>query len=490
MSLFDFLFGPRAPEIHDPDQLREALFQAAGRGDRKRLEGLCRKNRQAVLDHFPRWQKPPEALRSDPAAMQGYVHGLVSVAQVFAERLGCPDLLNRLMGTPDSNPLLRWQDRLGQAQQLMAELRYQEARDLLTDVLIDVRELEGTGADKYRPVTLGCLGECYFQDREADKAVPHLEQALQLCAQTGDQEGVVVYLGNLYEVHRYLGRSEAAAAYAERLSAALAERGRTEEARRYRRQAETVSAGEPRNRVVAVVDGVFYELDEVVAVEGKRVQFQFERNRVTLRPAAERTRRGEELGSQGRYEEALALFREAAQADPLDPHARYQEGYTLLHLQRYPQAVESYQTAEELAPGWFHCRTDLWLAQQLVLGHLGHDTGVAVLVLENSPLPPEENVRLAEQILSRAPDLAPAHLLLGQNLARLGRGPDAQAAFRRGLDCAAEPDVRTRLLVELGVRSEDHGQRDTLLREAQALQGNLVAAAQATLALRAFAAPP
>ena len=60
MGLFDFLFGPRAPEIHDPDQLKEALFQVAGRGDYKQLERLCRKNRQAVLDHFPRWQKVPE----------------------------------------------------------------------------------------------------------------------------------------------------------------------------------------------------------------------------------------------------------------------------------------------------------------------------------------------------------------------------------------------------------------------------------------------
>jgi len=61
---------------------------------------------------------------------------------------------------------------------------------------------------------------------------------------------------------------------------------------------------------VAVVDGNRYELDEVVVVQDKRIQLVFERNRVTLLRAVEFTRQGEELGSEGRYEEALAFFRD------------------------------------------------------------------------------------------------------------------------------------------------------------------------------------
>lgn len=487
MGLFDFLFGSRVPEIRDPDHLKDALFLAVERGDQKQLEQLCRKNRQAVLEHFPAWQKPPEALRRDQTAMQGYVHALVSIAQVFAQRLGCPDLFERLTGPPGSNPLVRWQTQLDQARQLMAELHYAEARSLLADLLIDVRTLEGSGVDTYRAVTLGYLGECYFQGREGEKAIPLMEQALQVCTETGEREGLVAYLGNLYEVHRYLGQPEPAARYAERLAAALEQQGRSAEARRYRKLAAIVRAGEPRNRVVVVVEGVRYELDEVGIVEGQRIQLVFERNRITLRPAAERTRQGEELGGKGQYDEALACFRDAAQADPLDPHCRYQEGYTLLHLQRYPQAVESFEATEELAPGWFHCRSDLWLAQQLALGHLGPDTAMAVLVLQDTPLPPRDKVHLAEQILVRAPRLAAAHLLRGKHLAQLGRVPDALAAYRTGLACAADADVKTRLLVELGVLTEDRTQRLALLGEAEALNGNLVAAAQATLALRAFA---
>jgi tetratricopeptide (TPR) repeat protein len=488
MGLFDFFFGAKSVPIDDPSQLKQALFQAAARGDHKGVEKLCRTNRQAVLDNFAAWRKPPDEVRNDPAVIEGYVQALISIAQVFAQRLGSADLLNQLMGTPDSNPLLRWQEQVARAQALIADLKYPEARDLLADLLIDMRDQRGTGADKYQPITLGYLAECHFQCREGDKAIPHLQQALLLCVQQGDPQGIAAYLGSLYEVSRYLGQTEAAAGYAERLADALAQQGRTTEAARYRRQAGIIRAGEPLNRVVAEIDGARHELDEIGTVRDKRIRFLFERNRITLRPAEALTRQGEQLGSQGRHEKALSCFRAAAQADGFDPHARYLEGFTLLHLERYPQAIESYQAAEDLAPGWFHVRTNLWLAQQLALGHFGYDTAVACLVLEDSPFPPDEKARLAEQILTRAPNLAPAHLQLGKNLALSGRGKDAQAAYRQGLACAAEPDIKTRLLVELGVLVDDLDERASLLREAQTLNGNLVAAATATLALRALAA--
>ncbi len=87
------------------------------------------------------------------------------------------------------------------------------------------------------------------------------------------------------------------------------------------------------------------------------------------------------------------------------------------------------------------------------------------------------------RVLSRTPHLAPLHLLHGQNLNRLGRSVEAQASYREGLTCDPDPDTKTRLLVELGVLVADPAERVQLLQEAQALNGNLVAAATATLAL-------
>jgi predicted Zn-dependent protease len=87
-------------------------------------------------------------------------------------------------------------------------------------------------------------------------------------------------------------------------------------------------------------------------------------------------------------------------------------------------------------------------------------------------------------MLTRTPDLAPLHLLYGQNLGRLGRTKEARTAFSRGLACAAEPDVRTRLLIEQAALADDTRERTRLLREVVALKGNLVAAAQAALILQ------
>ncbi|MBN9122202.1 MAG: tetratricopeptide repeat protein [Planctomycetes bacterium] len=485
MGLFGSLFGKSDAPITDPDRLRDELFAIARAGDERRLERLARTNQATVLEHFRSWQKVPEAVRSDPSAIQGYIHCMVAIAETFAQKLGRPELMAALTGPPQSNPLAKWQDALRQAREHMDALRYSEARALLTDALIDSRGMSGTGVDRYLPITHGHIAECHFHAGAADQAVPHLEQALSLCERSGDAEGVAAYTGSLFEAHRYLGQSERAAGYADRMAARLDTQGAAGDAARWRTRARIVRAGEPLNRVVAVANGTTVEVDEMRPTGDVRVQFVFERNRVTLRPATVHTERGEQLGSAGRHEEALAAFREAATTDQFDPHSRYLEAFTLLHLGRYADAADGYRRVEELAPGWFHCRADLWVAEQLTLGRLDANDFAALSLLEDGPAPPDEKVTLAERLLARRPGSPPAHLHLGKNLARAGRDADARAVLRAGLSASPDPDVRTRLLAELATLTEDTGEREALYREAVALNGNLVAAASAAVALRA-----
>ncbi len=234
-----------------------------------------------------------------------------------------------------------------------------------------------------------------------------------------------------------------------------------------------------------MVDGATFEVDEVQPVGNMHVKFNFERNRITLRPAEFHTQRGEQLGSAARHEEALAAFREAAATDAFDPHARFLEAFTLLHLERYADAVDTYRRVEELAPGWFHCRADLWVAEQLVLGRLNHVDFLGLYLLEDGSEPPAEKVKIAEKLLARRPGLPPAQFHLGKNLGRAGRKAEARTALRAGLTADADPDVRTQLLAELATLTEDRAERESLYREAVALNGNLVSAAGAALALRA-----
>ena len=105
MGLLDRLFGKAEPAIADPDRLRDELFAAARIGDNRRLKRLARANERAVVAHFRTWQKVPDAVRADPAAVQGYVHSMVTVAQLFADRFGRLELMAALTGPSDSNPI-------------------------------------------------------------------------------------------------------------------------------------------------------------------------------------------------------------------------------------------------------------------------------------------------------------------------------------------------------------------------------------------------
>jgi hypothetical protein len=262
-----------------------------------RLERLARTNQTAILEHFRSWQHVPDAVRADPSAIQGYVHCMVAIAQTFAEKLGRPELMAVLAGPPQSNPLAKWQATLRQTRELMDALRYPEARAILTDALIDSRGMSGTGVDTYLPITHGYVAEAHFQSGAADQAVPHLEQALALCERSGDAEGIAAYLGSLFETHRYLGQGERAAGYADRMTALLDTQGATRDAARWRTRARIVRASEPLNRVVAVVDGATFEMDEVRPTGDMRaIRLRAQPDHAAAGDGSHRARRGTGIG--------------------------------------------------------------------------------------------------------------------------------------------------------------------------------------------------
>ncbi len=480
MSIPGQSFGP-GEQPPEPDVLRQALIDAAAQPDQ--LEALCRQHRDLIHRHFPAWRQVPAALRDRADDLQRYAQGLLAVAQCFAGKLGEPALLQLLTGPPGSNPVQRWQQELEQARREMSQLCYQEAAQRLTDLAIDVGQLRGTAVDAFLPVILGSLGECYFQLGQMERAIEPTRQALQRVRQGGDVQGVIAYLGNLYEIHRYQGRGQEAAACAEELAELHQQQGRPGEARRYRNQARLVRAGEPLLRVVVDLGGQRYELEEVPGGLSGSVRFLFERNRLTLRPAEVLTQQAEAEASQGRFEAALAGFLEAARADPLAPQPVYEAALTYLYLGRPGDAIEAYDRTEELAPGWFRCRAEGWLARQIVAGRYDLDTFGALRALEEGSFSPQAKWQLVERALAAAPDLAALHHQRGKLLVAQGRNAEAEAAFRRGLECAEEPDITTRLLIDLAGLVEDAGEKRRLYEQARRPDGNLVAAATATVVL-------
>lgn len=483
MGLFDFLKPRQGERIDDPMALRERLLDAAASGDTKLLALLCKTNRDTIQNHFAEWQQVPDEVRQDPEAVERYATGMISVAQCFAEQLGEPELIQGLMGPADSNPITQWQTTMEEVGELMAGFGFEDAITQLVESFRQLEGLQGPDASQMRAITIGRLGECFFQSGRPKDAIPHMKEALELSEAGEDREGVRAYVGNLFEIHRYMGQSETASMFCERLAELAAQEGNTKEAERFRKRAAIIREGEPLNRAVVEIEGQIFELDELPAVADVHARVNFERNRLALRPCEGFRNAGEQKGREGAYEEALELFQDARDWDAYDPHPSYQAGFTCMLMGRHADAIEQFLETERLAPGWYYCRSDLWVARQIVSGQLDPAVYGLLQQLEDGPALPDEKAKVAEGLLQRYPAFALGYLQHGMALMKAGREKDAERALRNGLECVEEPNCKTRILFNLGsLVSEPEKRR--LWEETVELNGDLTAAAMATVGLK------
>lgn len=465
------------------DELRLLLWETAARGDAKALETLCRASREAIVQTFPAWRIVPESIRDLPKEAEAYIQAMFAVARVFEKWLQDPSLMQILAGKDQDNPLVRWQQTLEKAQKEMDSLHYEESAHQLNDLLIDVHSLRGSGADILLPITYGLLAECYFQSGAADRAVNPAEKAVDLCQRIDDLDGAITHLGNLYEIQRYCGESERAAQAAEEIAELLEQQDQEKAARRQRQQAARVRAGEPLVRIVCQVEGEKRELEEVLESIPKKIEFGHERNRLTLSRASHLTIQGDQLARQSRLDSARNRYQQAALADPFDPQCHYGAGIIHLQLGRFGSALEEFQQVERLAPGWFQCRSFSWLAEQMQRGTVSKETFSSWYQLETGDLANPHKLTLLDKALKTAPEFAPLYALKGRVLRRLEQQAAAAEAMGQGLPFAAEPDLQTRLLVDLADVTADRMRRRQLLRDAIELGGNLLAVATARLLL-------
>lgn len=449
----------------------------------RRFTGLCRDHVDVVNAAIPRWKKPPAEVSGNPQVLNEYIQTLAGAAEVLRD-LGHPELWKALTGNPEDNPISVWQRKLKEAGSLGDEMRFEDAAELLMNHLIDTRHLRGNAVDQLQAITQGQLGHLRFSAGKVDLAVGHYEQALRLCREQKDVEGIRAYLSNLYESQRYLGNTAFAADYAHELSQASKEAGNHALAKRFSRLNQIVRSGEPLLRVVAHFNGQVCEMDEVELQPTMKLQMHFCRNRPGLPGATKRIQHGKALAGKQQYNDALELFREAAKIDPHEPDAHYQTGMVLCEQRLYPQAIEEYETCDALAPGWYLCRSDLWVARQLALGAMPHEVFLALRFLQDGPPNAKEKMELASRLRSQAGAIPLFALLFGKLLQESGRPGEAVELWRKALEDDSEPDVRTRLLVTFSTLEQDADKRRSLLKEAVELNGNLIAAAGAALSLR------
>src|SRR5262249_32827228 len=110
---------------------------------------------------------------------------------------------------------------------------------------------------------------------------------------------------------------------------------------------------------------------------------------------------------------------------------------------------------------------------QLACGKLPHDAFLAHLHLEDGGLPPDEQLRFADQCVQWP--LPSAHFHRGRALERLDRKDEAAGAYRRAIELAGDAPLPARASLALALLT----QADAVFTAAQDPNGNPVAAAQA-----------
>lgn len=491
-----------------PDELLDRLIEMVHHGDDEGLQRLCLEHRSHIEREFRGWKTVPPAWREDRESLDRYVAGLLGIARFFADGLGRPELLDHLMGRDrvagESSPLERWHDSLESAQKMLDDGRHREAATLLQTIVDETEGVRGSWVDEYLPVTLGMLGGAYFNAGLVERASEPTSQALAMCRDNEDEDGVVAYLTNLHEIRRYLGESEDAAT----LARALAERLESSDpsrARRMRTRARIIELGEPALRVVVLppdgsgpieldqldqlapqTEGTESTHDDASETSGSLLgglRFAFERNRVTLGGCAHRLESGRELATHGRLAEAVSAFEDAASIDPWAPDPPYLRGLALAELGDFDAALGAYDRVRELAPGWHRIEEDRALVAAIAAGKLDPDALGIVREIEDGPRTPRAKIAVAQGALERFPTLARLYFALGRAHWSVDEHEEARAAWNQALETADNASIRTRALAELGATAldSDEGVRD--LHRAIEEDGELVASAMARVLL-------
>ena len=454
------------------DELRVQLFKALSSPEK--LKELCEQYKEQIVENVGDFCVVPAEIRKDPAAVNAFVQQTGAIAQFMSSECDSPELLNRLVGSPEDNPVVEMTGWLEDCYQRADQLEYESLIDEARQFLDQGANLQGNLLIYMQ----GRLGEFLFQSGKAQEAIAPFETALKLSQDAGDIEGELAYLAYLFEVHRYLGDIDVAVALGDEL---VALQGKQNLPTR-EKAVQQLRAGEPLCRVIWSIEDETYELNEVPQPEdGQRMQFQFMRNRMSLRKTERLVELGGALASEGKLAEGLEKFQEAADVDPFDPDPRYQQGICLLDLGAYSSAKEAFAETNRLAPGWFFTNRYVWLSEQLESGSVSDDEFKALRLIQDGGMELEQAIGLAEQAVEKSPGFAPFWLLLGNYQRNSGLSEEAAKSYREGLKVVEEAELECALRCGLATALPECDEQVALFRQVCELNGCLVSTAVATL---------
>jgi len=289
------------------------------------------------------------------------------------------------------------------------------------------------------------------------------------------------------EIYRYRADIENAAEVSRQIADHLAkQQGKETLSKAFLKNADAILSKEPLNRVVILIDGQRVELEDLPEHQPNltgKIEFRFCRNRPTLKGSAFRVDKAKEMVINRNFTDALELFKEARNIDPLNPIATYEEGFTHLFLKDYEAGLKCFELTNTLAPGWANVNFALWLTKQLIEEKIDHQTFQLIKVTEDFRVDPKKKADLCEHFFQQSPLTAPRavlHLHFGQALQLLNEHERALASFKSGLeqDCV-DSDTRTRLLFAAASAAPTIDAKNQLLDKAIQENGNMLTFAMA-----------
>jgi tetratricopeptide (TPR) repeat protein len=460
----------------DPVELRDRLIAAAASGSPRKLRAECNLLKDQVARHVDVISRMPDSISRDDGSVDQHVQHLIAIAQCLATECSAPELWTKLSGVSEDNPFVQWNRWFSELPDRMQRLEYEAMIAEAQTFLKKAKTLRGSAAREQEAILFGRLGELLFHSGRVEASLNAFESALEICTSNHDIGGQVAYLNNLIAAHCYLDDGKAIST-TEQLLEFSQQHGLPTET--VQQRLKLLKTGEPLCRVVCVRNGLELELDDIKDVGEGSYQFHFRRNRLSLHKTTTLTALGNQFASDGNHSDALEKYHEASEVDPHDPDPVYQSGMCLLELGAYKEGRAAFECVERLAPGWFRCRSDLWLARGLESGTISEEEFRLLRTLDDGGLPTAQATSLVTQAVERFPDFAPLYLFLGNYR---NADVDAIAAYRRGLELVEEPDLESRLLCALAGRfPADAPERKQLVKRAVSIKGSLVAMATAKL---------
>jgi tetratricopeptide (TPR) repeat protein len=491
MGFFDFfnkrtIAKPASASVISSDELKDQLFDCIYMNKLVEFEHLCHEHEADILRFFPEWKRPPEEMQTDKEAIRKYSYCLMIIASNFQKQHNNGELMTMLTGIDDSEQSRVWQEQLGKSRTLMQQqLNFDEAIPILENCLDISENVSGAVIDKFLPLTLGFLGECYFHKNQPARAAEYVERALQLTTMQGDYDASFAYRSNLFEICRYMGDSEKAARYAQEIADKAYDRGDLVAASNWRHNARSVAAGEPPYRIVVRIGEELFEMNEIPKIQEERVEFIFTRNRMELVLCTQKCSEASQAAGAGEFDKALKILEEAVSFDPYSPHPLFLSGQIKLAGKQYAEAVADLEKVEKLCPGFESSRCFLWLARLLEKNAVQHDACMVIFEASNDATALEDRLKMCRELLAKYPKYGEVFWRTGKMLVESEKNDEALTVFKQGLAVAADPDLRSRLLRDIAVLTTDEEEKVKYLKDTVAVQdGNALAQAMAAYMLR------